>query len=122
MPFLDHRLVEFSLALGNRHKIEGAETKRVMRRAMEGVLPERIRARRDKLGFATPEAAWFRGPLAGAMRDGVEATLRRFPGLFDAARTRALADGMLSGRLRLDFTLWRIVNLGIWGERFGLSH
>jgi asparagine synthase (glutamine-hydrolysing) len=27
---------------------------------------------------------------------------------------------MLEGRRPLDFTLWRIVNLGIWGERFGV--
>jgi hypothetical protein len=37
VPFLDHPLVEFSLALGNAHKFVGADTKRVLRRAMESV-------------------------------------------------------------------------------------
>lgn len=121
VPFLDHPLVEFSLALGNDHKIVGGDTKRVLRRAMTDILPEAVRERRDKLGFATPEQAWFRGPLRGLIHDGVEATLRRYPELFNAAGTRALRDDMLEGRRPVDFTLWRIVNLGMWGERFTVA-
>jgi asparagine synthase (glutamine-hydrolysing) len=34
---------------------------------------------------------------------------------------RALAADMLDGRKPIDFTLWRIVNIGIWGERFGVT-
>ncbi|MDB5510988.1 MAG: asnB [Enterovirga sp.] len=121
VPFLDHRLVEFSLALGSRHKMVGAETKHVLRRAVADILPEPVLRRQDKIGFATPEQTWFRGPLKGAMRDGVEATLRRFPDLLHADATRRLTGDMLDGRRPVDFTPWRIVNLGIWGERFGLS-
>ena len=121
VPFLDHPLVEFSLGLGNRHKMVGADTKRVLRRAMADVLPPAVRDRRDKLGFATPEEVWFRGPLRTVIRDGVEATLRRYPALFDAVRVRARAAAMLDGRRAIDSSLWRIVNLGLWGERFGLS-
>jgi asparagine synthase (glutamine-hydrolysing) len=121
VPFLDHRLVEFALALGNDHKLVGADTKRVLRRAMHDVLPPAVRERRDKLGFATPEETWFRGPLKPLICDGIEATLRRFPGLLDARATRALAGDMLGGRRPVDFTLWRIVNMGLWGERFGVA-
>ncbi|MFL5234509.1 MAG: asparagine synthase (glutamine-hydrolyzing) [Microvirga sp.] len=121
VPFLDHRLVEFALALGNDHKLVGADTKRVLRRAMTDVLPPAILARRDKLGFATPEQAWFRGPLKPLILDGVEATLARFPGLLDARATRALVSAMLEGQRPVDFTAWRIVSIGLWGERFGVT-
>jgi asparagine synthase (glutamine-hydrolysing) len=121
VPFLDHRLVEFALALGNDHKTVGADTKRVLRRAMKDVLPPPVLARRDKLGFATPESAWFTGQLKGALRDGVEATLRRFPGLLNEEATRTMSGEMLEGRRPIDFALWRIVNMGIWGERFGVG-
>jgi len=121
VPFLDHRLVEFALALGNDHKLVGADTKRVLRRAMTDVLPPAILARRDKLGFATPEQAWFRGPLKPLILDGVEATLARFPGLLDARATRALVSAMLEGQRPVDFTAWRIVSMGLWGERFGVT-
>jgi asparagine synthase (glutamine-hydrolysing) len=88
---------------------------------MAGILPKAVAERRDKLGFSTPEEVWFRGPLRGAVLDGIEATLKRFPELFNARGTRALAADMLDGRRAVDFRLWRMVNLGLWGERFGVS-
>ncbi len=121
VPFLDHRLVEFSIGLGDRHKMVLADTKRVLRRAMGDLLPPSVAGRRDKLGFATPEAAWFRGPLRPAILDGIEETLTRYPGLFNAAGVRRLAADMLDGRRPLDFTLWRIVNVGVWGRVFGVT-
>jgi asparagine synthase (glutamine-hydrolysing) len=121
VPFLDHPLVEFNLALGNDHKIVGGDTKRVLRRGMSGIIPEVVKERRDKLGFQTPEQIWFRGPLRGLVHAGVEATLARYPGLLNAAGVRALRDDMLEGRRPVDASLWRIVNLGIWGQRFGVG-
>jgi len=121
VPFLDHRLVEFNLALGGAHKIVRGDTKRVLRTAMKGILPESIGNRRDKLGFATPEQDWFRGPLKGLISDGVENTLKRFPGLLNPKGTRALTRSMIEGQQNVDPLLWRIVNLGLWGQRFGVS-
>jgi asparagine synthase (glutamine-hydrolysing) len=121
VPFLDHRLVELSVGLGDEHKMAGAETKRVLREAMRGILPELVRDRRDKLGFGTPEREWFRGALRGFVTDGVEEALRRFPGCFRAERLRTLAAEMLDGRREVDFTLWRVVSLGAWARVFGLG-
>ncbi len=121
VPFLDHPLVEFDLALGNDHKIVGGDTKRVLRKGMAGILPEVVKERRDKLGFATPEQIWFRGPLRGLVEDGIEQALAHYPGLMNADGVRALAREMLDGDRPVDFTLWRIVNLGIWGDRVGAT-
>jgi asparagine synthase (glutamine-hydrolysing) len=121
VPFLDHRLVEFNLALGNHHKIHRSDTKQILRRAMAHVLPETVRQRRDKLGFATPEQSWFTGSLKPLIVEGVEATLRRYPDLLNARGTRALVADQLEGRRPVDFTLWRIVMMGVWGERFAVS-
>jgi len=121
VPFLDHRLVEFSIGLGDRHKIVGGDTKRVLRRAMDGILPEPVRNRRDKLGFATPEEGWFRGPLRELVRAGVEQTLTLYPGLLNRKGVEGHATDMLEGRRPVDFSLWRIISLGIWGRRFAVS-
>ena len=121
VPFLDHRLVEFSIALGDSHKIVGGDTKRVLRRAMDGILPPKVRDRRDKLGFTTPEEAWFRGPLRELVHAGIEQTLARYPGLFNRDGVKAHADAMLDGRKSVDFSLWRIISLGIWGRVFGAT-
>jgi asparagine synthase (glutamine-hydrolysing) len=121
VPFLDHRLVEFSIALGERHKMVGGDTKRVLRRAMDGILPVQVRYRRDKLGFTTPEEDWFRGPLRELVRAGIEQTLALYPELLNPAGVAAHAEAMLDGEKPVDFSLWRIVSLGIWGRMFGVT-
>jgi asparagine synthase (glutamine-hydrolysing) len=121
VPFLDHRLVEFSIALGDHHKIVGGDTKRVLRRAMDGILPAIVRHRRDKLGFATPEEAWFRGPLREFVRAGIEQTMARYPGLLNREGVASHVDAMLDGKKALDFSLWRIISLGIWGRVFSVT-
>lgn len=63
VPFLDHRLVEFALGVPPDLKINGADTKLVMRRALQGVLPDAVVNRKDKLGYPTPFGAWLRGDL-----------------------------------------------------------
>ncbi|MBT9588888.1 asparagine synthase (glutamine-hydrolyzing) [bacterium] len=62
-PFLDYRLVEFAFALPNRFKIHQGWTKRVLRSAVAGLAPPQIVLRRDKKGYPTPAAGWYRGPL-----------------------------------------------------------
>ncbi len=60
LPFLDYRLVEFCLGLDEEYKLRDGWTKRVLREGMRGRLPEVVRLRRDKLGFATAEQVWMR--------------------------------------------------------------
>ncbi len=70
VPFLDHRLVELGAAIPPHLKIRGWTTKYVLKRAMEPYLPKEI-LYRPKMGFPTPLAHMFQGPL----RDSVAATL-----------------------------------------------
>jgi asparagine synthase (glutamine-hydrolysing) len=60
VPFLDYRLAEFVMGLPTDYKLRDCRTKMVLRDGLEGILPERIRERRDKVGFATAEAEWIR--------------------------------------------------------------
>jgi len=65
-PFYDRDLVEYGARIPARLKLEGVErTKRLFRAAMEGVLPDVINHRKDKLGHSVPFKSWLRqsGPL-----------------------------------------------------------
>jgi asparagine synthase (glutamine-hydrolysing) len=59
-PFLDYRLVEKTLATNNNWIIKKGVTKFILRESLKNILPERIRSRRDKIGYSTPEDEWFR--------------------------------------------------------------
>ena len=63
MPFMDHRLVTYSFSLPWTSKVCGTYTKRIMRDALKGILPESIRTRRDKIGWNAPLHEWLQGPL-----------------------------------------------------------
>jgi len=121
LPFLDHRLVEFNVRLWNQHKVVGGDTKRVLRAAMKGLMPEPVRVRRDKLGFATPQETWFRGPLRAAMETGIRDTLEVFPDLFNKGEVLAGLEAAMDGRRSADAGLWMLLNLGTWGRVFGMK-
>jgi asparagine synthase (glutamine-hydrolysing) len=59
-PFSDDiDLIEFVFSIPAAYKIRSGWSKNLMRKAMKGILPEEIRTRRDKLGFATPQTEWL---------------------------------------------------------------
>jgi asparagine synthase (glutamine-hydrolysing) len=121
VPFLDHRLVEFSVALGDQHKTVGADTKRVLRQAMRNTLPALVRERTDKLGFATPEESWLKGPLRRFALDGVQQAIDLFPDFFEVDGLRRMAREMLDGARPFDFALWRVISFGLWGRAFRVA-
>ena len=69
MPFMDHRLVTYTFSLPWTSKIGGTYTKRIMRDALKGILPEPIRTRRDKIGWNAPFHEWFRGSLKSEIEE-----------------------------------------------------
>jgi len=62
-PFMDWRLVCLCLSLPATSKLGHGFTKRILRDSMIGVLPESIRHRKSKLGFASPMVDWYRAGL-----------------------------------------------------------
>ncbi len=60
-PFLDWRIVRFAFSLPDASRAGGGYTKRVLREAMRGLVPEPVRTRREKIGFNAPLPQWFAG-------------------------------------------------------------
>lgn len=119
-PYLDHRLAEYCFSLPACYKIHDGWTKFVMRTALEGILPEKVCWRKDKVGGTVPIYTWkvflarHKKKLkeilsARDFRSGEflnqKAILRRFDALFEAAVSPDTSD--VSG-------LWRFVNLELW--------
>ena len=117
VPFLDHKLVEFSTALPDRMKLRGWTTKYVLREAMKGLLPEPI-LNRSKLGFPTPLARWFRGEFRPMLDEFIlgERTLAR--GLFQPDFLQQLVQEHTAGSADHTERLWTLVNFEMWQRQF----
>jgi asparagine synthase (glutamine-hydrolysing) len=71
MPFMDYRIVQFVFSLPIESKLGGGYTKRILRDAMLGVLPESVRTRTLKIGFNAPLQNWFNKELREFVIDEV---------------------------------------------------
>ena len=61
VPFLDVDVAEFLLTLPEDYLVSSrGQTKRVLRAAMRGIVPDAILDRRDKIGFETPQRSWLK--------------------------------------------------------------
>jgi asparagine synthase (glutamine-hydrolysing) len=76
LPFMDHRVVELGLALPESMKVRHGYGKWIVREAMRGRVPERIRAARWKRGFDVGQERWIRRGLGRAIRGAILARRR----------------------------------------------
>jgi asparagine synthase (glutamine-hydrolysing) len=112
-PYLHRPLVEFSLAVPMARQVNPGETRALMRRALRGVLPEKVRTRRRKKG---PSEAmcnavareWPR--LQTLLRD---ARICQH-GYFEPAPLLGIMDATRHGRAQHTFLLGRALALEFW--------
>jgi asparagine synthase (glutamine-hydrolysing) len=76
VPLLDHKLVEFGLSLPDHQKIQGGFSKFAIREATRGLMPEEVRLRRTKLGFAGADRRWLNADLRPQVTELIEGNLR----------------------------------------------
>jgi asparagine synthase (glutamine-hydrolysing) len=92
MPFMDWRLVTYTMALPEASKSSNGYTKLVARKAMAGLMPESIRMGRRKVGFNSPMPEWLNGPLAGWTAALLQQKVASFSELVDEARLSNAVD------------------------------
>lgn len=127
VPFLDHKLVEFTSRLPERLKLRGGITKYILRKSMQGVLPGTILSR-PKMGFPVPIGSWLRGAYSSVLDEYVlgERAMRR--GFFDRNFVSMLVKRHQTGGEDHSERLWALVNFEMWlrqffdGERSGSYH
>lgn len=120
MPFLDHRLVEFMFRVPGSMKIRDGVTKRLLREAMRGILPEVTRTRVKKTGWNAPAHRWFTGQGKELILDLVRSRDFRERGIYVPAEVERLAaeheEIVLSGMVADNHMmfLWQVLNLELW--------
>jgi asparagine synthase (glutamine-hydrolysing) len=112
-PYLDTAVVEFAVRLPWRLKMSLTRTKVLLKRALNGVVPEEI-LRRPKKGFGIPVASWIRGPLRPLFEEVLSESALRDSGVFDPPAVRRLFQTHLDGRADLRKPLWTLLMFQLW--------
>jgi asparagine synthase (glutamine-hydrolysing) len=117
LPFLDQELVDWVLRLPSEAIVDQGWSRAILREGLRGVLVEKVRTRRWKVGFTTPETRWLR-----ARRATVQG-LFRSPQFcarpyWDAAALAEAFDRFCAGEVEPSQIFWRAINTEIWHRVF----
>ena len=117
---MDWRLVCFAFSLPTLSKIGGGYTKRILREAMRGVLPEVIRTRTDKIGFQNPVADWIKDARIKAfVLDSVNSEGFLKSEVWDGSTLRNLAERSYQNEKYDEmWTLWKFIQANRLMELF----
>jgi asparagine synthase (glutamine-hydrolysing) len=116
VPFLDTVVSNFALSLPASQRVRRLEKKRLLRRAVEPLLPREVVHGR-KRGFSIPAAAWLRGELEPFARETLSTETLSRQGLLRPAAVRRVLDEHVAGRADLSRQLWGLLSLTLWYER-----
>ncbi|MDA8346457.1 MAG: asparagine synthase (glutamine-hydrolyzing) [Thermaerobacter sp.] len=113
VPYLDQELVSAILRLPESQIIRDGWSRILLRESMRGLLPDKIRLRRWKVGFTTPESRWLfarRAVFEGLFRSPMFHLRPYWNGAAVATAFRQAAQGKLESSL----FFWRVINLELW--------
>jgi asparagine synthase (glutamine-hydrolysing) len=119
LPFCDHRIAEFVLSLAPSLIMGGAQTKRLLREAMKGVLPEGVRTRWRKQGFRPPQDLWFESAdMLRAVRESFETDSFKQNPYWNHPWWHSALRRAERGELRMGWALWHPYFIESWKRHF----
>ena len=119
VPYLDHRLVELAFSIPQELKLKNNTTKYILKKAVEGIIPEEIIYRKKK-GFGAPVSQWLRENEG--VRNKIISIIKNSKiqklNLFDYEYIdRLLKDHLLKKRDN-SFKIWNLTTLSLWADHW----
>ncbi|MDD2332617.1 MAG: asparagine synthase (glutamine-hydrolyzing), partial [Candidatus Cloacimonetes bacterium] len=115
VPFLDHRLVDFSFSLPSAYKSKAPYNKYLHRMAMKELVPEAIFTRRDKAIFSSPfHRHWLKEELKAFVKEVLHSQQFRHRGIWNLALIHEKWDSYLKGNLRHAEMIFNVIALEFW--------
>lgn len=116
-PFLDHKLMEFAAALPPHYKLNGLQSKYLLKKAFASLLPATV-LHRKKMGFGVPIDRWLRKELKDITCQILLEKRSIERGLFKEQAVRMLIDEHLSKRTDNSYRIWTLLFLELWFRMF----
>jgi len=114
VPFMDYRLMEFALGLPEDLIYRNGVRKHILRTTFQGLVPDKILARTDKMGFVSAEEKWLKDQGKDWFLDHALRSAKESSSFLDAEQTGIHITRMQTGNIPFDFDPWRILCLGRW--------
>ena len=114
VPFLDHHLVEHAATIPDHLKVHRRETKYLLKRVAEGIVPREIVHKRKVGFFNAAVGTWFRSQLDGAVRDYLLAPDPRYAAFLDRAEVQRHVDAHRTGDASRQQLLLAVLMLEVW--------
>lgn len=116
VPFLDHELVQFAIALPERHKVRDGTGKHLLKKAVDGLVDSDLIWRR-KQGFGAPVSEWFRAELGTKAQHEIRTSALAERGLIDYDHVDELWAAHRGGQ-EWSFQLWNLYNVSAWYDQW----
>jgi asparagine synthase (glutamine-hydrolysing) len=121
VPFLDHKLVEFTMRIPMASKLKGGMPKYIGKKIAEEFLPKDL-VYRKKMGFAAPMAAWLRGDFGRRVEAELMASSLLGSPVFDRDRIAEMVRRHREGRQDNSTQIWTLYNLVCWHRHWIEGH
>lgn len=115
-PFTDHEMVELAAQIPFDLKIKNGETKYILKKALEKLIPAE-NLYREKKGFSVPLGKWFRGSLGSYAQAVLERKKAFTKKIFDNDELKKLLESH-SDKNDVGLKLWAILTLELWFEEY----
>jgi len=113
LPFLDYDLVDFCIRMPDHYWVNDGWQKWILRQSTHSIVPESIRWRADKVGYAAPLDIWLRDELREWGYDRcVNNNLEGLPG-YDSKVVKKLWNKHQQGANN-SWALWRWISMSEW--------
>jgi asparagine synthase (glutamine-hydrolysing) len=117
VPLLDHELIELVAGMPSSLKMKGTETKYILKKAMEGIVPNEI-LYREKQGFGVPVGEWINDKLRDRINNDLADRRAVERGYFNSKYVETLLLEHSSGRRDHSNALWMLWMLELWFRRY----
>jgi asparagine synthase (glutamine-hydrolysing) len=108
VPILDSDFASWASSLPSTWKLRNGEGKYIFKKALSGHVDDDI-LYRDKMGFAVPLAAWFRGPLRSTVQDRLTRGAILDSGMFDNELVTNLVEQHIRGTRDYSAPIWALL-------------